>query len=58
MMLKKSRVKLVESEIIPYPTTQMMRNLLVAQVRAHTVVGMLNAMFSSPYKVVFLCGIR
>ncbi|XP_049457443.1 tyrosyl-DNA phosphodiesterase 2 [Epinephelus fuscoguttatus] len=32
MMLKKSRVKLVESEIIPYPTTQMMRNLLVAQV--------------------------
>ncbi|XP_034561546.1 tyrosyl-DNA phosphodiesterase 2 [Notolabrus celidotus] len=32
MMLKKSRVKLIESEIVAYPTTQMMRNLLVAQV--------------------------
>ncbi|XP_037549492.1 tyrosyl-DNA phosphodiesterase 2 [Nematolebias whitei] len=32
MMLKKSRVKFLESEIITYPTTQMMRNLLVAQV--------------------------
>lgn len=32
MMLKKSRVKLAESEIVTYPTTQMMRNLLVAQV--------------------------
>lgn len=32
MMLKKSRVKLVEHEIVTYPTTQMMRNLLVAQV--------------------------
>lgn len=32
MMLKKSRVKLLESEIVTYPTTQMMRNLLVAQV--------------------------
>lgn len=32
MMLKKSRVKFIESEIIAYPTTQMMRNLLVAQV--------------------------
>uniref|UniRef100_A0A8C9X645 Tyrosyl-DNA phosphodiesterase 2 n=1 Tax=Sander lucioperca TaxID=283035 RepID=A0A8C9X645_SANLU len=32
MMLKKSRVKFVESEIVTYPTTQMMRNLLVAQV--------------------------
>lgn len=32
IMLKKSRVKLVESEIICYPTTQMLRNLLVAQV--------------------------
>ncbi|XP_034455089.1 tyrosyl-DNA phosphodiesterase 2 isoform X1 [Hippoglossus hippoglossus] len=32
MMLKKSRVKLVESETVTYPTTQMMRNLLVAQV--------------------------
>ncbi|XP_051526830.1 tyrosyl-DNA phosphodiesterase 2-like isoform X2 [Myxocyprinus asiaticus] len=32
IMLKKSRVKLLESEIICYPTTQMMRNLLVAQV--------------------------
>ncbi|XP_029137340.1 tyrosyl-DNA phosphodiesterase 2 isoform X2 [Labrus bergylta] len=32
MMLKKSRVKLIESEIVSYPTTQMMRNLLVAQV--------------------------
>lgn len=32
MMLKKSRVRFLESEIIAYPTTQMMRNLLVAQV--------------------------
>uniref|UniRef100_UPI0037E989F2 tyrosyl-DNA phosphodiesterase 2 n=1 Tax=Semicossyphus pulcher TaxID=241346 RepID=UPI0037E989F2 len=31
MMLKKSRVKFLESEIVTYPTTQMMRNLLVAQ---------------------------
>ncbi|XP_059205586.1 tyrosyl-DNA phosphodiesterase 2 [Centropristis striata] len=32
MMLKKSRVKFLESQIVTYPTTQMMRNLLVAQV--------------------------
>ncbi|XP_063041476.1 tyrosyl-DNA phosphodiesterase 2 [Engraulis encrasicolus] len=32
LMLKKSRVKFLQSEIIPYPMTQMMRNLLVAQV--------------------------
>ncbi|XP_068603416.1 tyrosyl-DNA phosphodiesterase 2 [Brachionichthys hirsutus] len=32
MMLKKSRVRFLESEIFAYPTTQMMRNLLVAQV--------------------------
>lgn len=32
IMLKKSRVKLLESQIVAYPTTQMMRNLLVAQV--------------------------
>ncbi|XP_034016987.1 tyrosyl-DNA phosphodiesterase 2 isoform X2 [Thalassophryne amazonica] len=32
MMLKRGRVKLLESEIVPYPTTKMMRNLLVAQV--------------------------
>ncbi|XP_054620032.1 tyrosyl-DNA phosphodiesterase 2 [Dunckerocampus dactyliophorus] len=32
MMLKKARVKLLESEIVAYPTTRMMRNLLVAQV--------------------------
>ncbi|XP_068189439.1 tyrosyl-DNA phosphodiesterase 2 [Antennarius striatus] len=32
MMLKKSRLKFLESEIVAYPTTQMMRNLLVAQV--------------------------
>ncbi|XP_043073886.1 tyrosyl-DNA phosphodiesterase 2 isoform X2 [Puntigrus tetrazona] len=32
IMLKKSRVKFLESEIICYPTTQMLRNLLVAQV--------------------------
>ncbi|KAM3597113.1 uncharacterized protein V6R79_026302 [Siganus canaliculatus] len=32
MMLKKSRVKFLESEIVPYPSTQMMRNLLVAKV--------------------------
>lgn len=32
MMLKKSRVKLIESNIVTYPTTQMMRNLLIAQV--------------------------
>ncbi|XP_070702558.1 tyrosyl-DNA phosphodiesterase 2 [Pempheris klunzingeri] len=32
MMLKKSRIGFMESEIVAYPTTQMMRNLLVAQV--------------------------
>ncbi|XP_051519887.1 tyrosyl-DNA phosphodiesterase 2-like [Myxocyprinus asiaticus] len=32
IMLKKSRVKLLESEIICYPTTHMMRNLLVVWV--------------------------
>ncbi|KAA0710525.1 Tyrosyl-DNA phosphodiesterase 2 [Triplophysa tibetana] len=32
IMLKKSRVKLLESDIISYPTTQMMRNLIVAKV--------------------------
>ncbi|XP_062266375.1 tyrosyl-DNA phosphodiesterase 2 [Platichthys flesus] len=32
MMLKRSRVKLVESETVTYPTTQMMRNLFLAQV--------------------------
>ncbi|XP_040909326.1 tyrosyl-DNA phosphodiesterase 2 [Toxotes jaculatrix] len=32
IMLKRSRVKLLESETVTYPTTQMMRNLLVAQV--------------------------
>ncbi|KAJ7991941.1 hypothetical protein DPEC_G00289080 [Dallia pectoralis] len=33
LMLKKSRVKLLKSEIVSYPSTQMMRNLLVAQVK-------------------------
>ncbi|XP_072303520.1 tyrosyl-DNA phosphodiesterase 2 [Eucyclogobius newberryi] len=32
MMLKRSRVKLLEKIIVPYPTTQMLRNLLVVQV--------------------------
>ncbi|XP_074482716.1 tyrosyl-DNA phosphodiesterase 2-like isoform X1 [Sebastes fasciatus] len=32
MMLKKSRITLLDSEIVAYPTTNMMRNLLVAQV--------------------------
>ncbi|KAI1901670.1 hypothetical protein AGOR_G00036780 [Albula goreensis] len=32
IMLKKSRVKLLKSEIVNYPTTGMMRNLLIAQV--------------------------
>ncbi|KAM8840247.1 tyrosyl-DNA phosphodiesterase 2 [Spinachia spinachia] len=32
IMLKKTRVRFLESEIVSYPTTQMMRNLLVAQV--------------------------
>ncbi|XP_031759257.1 tyrosyl-DNA phosphodiesterase 2 isoform X1 [Xenopus tropicalis] len=32
MMLKKSRVKLISQEIVPYPSTVMMRNLLVANV--------------------------
>ncbi|XP_060721637.1 tyrosyl-DNA phosphodiesterase 2 [Tachysurus vachellii] len=36
IMLKKSRVKLQSSTIIPYPTTRMMRNLLCAKV---TVLG-------------------
>jgi len=31
-MLKKSRVKLLKHEIIPFPTTSMMRNLLVVHV--------------------------
>lgn len=34
MMLKKTRVKLLESELVTFPSTQMMRNLLVAQVCA------------------------
>uniref|UniRef100_A0A4W5PFI8 Tyrosyl-DNA phosphodiesterase 2 n=1 Tax=Hucho hucho TaxID=62062 RepID=A0A4W5PFI8_9TELE len=33
LMLKKSRVKLLSSDVISYPTTQMMRNLLVARVK-------------------------
>ncbi|XP_041740106.1 tyrosyl-DNA phosphodiesterase 2 isoform X2 [Coregonus clupeaformis] len=33
LMLKKSRVKLLNSDVISYPTTQMMRNLLVAEVK-------------------------
>jgi len=39
MMLKKSRITLLDSEIVTYPTTSMMRNLLVAQVgaRDHSV---------------------
>ncbi|XP_075069256.1 tyrosyl-DNA phosphodiesterase 2 isoform X2 [Mixophyes fleayi] len=32
IMLKKSRVKLVSQEIVPFPNTSMMRNLLVANV--------------------------
>ncbi|XP_068093086.1 tyrosyl-DNA phosphodiesterase 2 [Hyperolius riggenbachi] len=32
ILLKKSRVKLISQEIVPYPTTSMMRNLLVANV--------------------------
>ncbi|KAM9777023.1 tyrosyl-DNA phosphodiesterase 2 isoform 2-T2 [Syngnathus typhle] len=32
MMLKKTSVKLLESQIVPYPTTRMGRNLLMAQV--------------------------
>lgn len=32
MMLKRSRVKLLETNTVPFPTTQMLRNLLVAQV--------------------------
>ncbi|XP_055559438.1 tyrosyl-DNA phosphodiesterase 2 isoform X1 [Falco cherrug] len=32
IMLKKSRVKLLKQEIIPFPTTAMMRNLLVVHV--------------------------
>uniref|UniRef100_A0A8C6S4C1 Tyrosyl-DNA phosphodiesterase 2 n=1 Tax=Neogobius melanostomus TaxID=47308 RepID=A0A8C6S4C1_9GOBI len=31
MMLKRSRVELLEKNIVPYPTTTMLRNLLVAQ---------------------------
>ncbi|NWI21115.1 TYDP2 phosphodiesterase, partial [Crypturellus soui] len=36
VMLKNSRVKLVKQEIVPFPTTSMMRNLLVVHV---TVAG-------------------
>ncbi|XP_045908078.1 tyrosyl-DNA phosphodiesterase 2-like [Micropterus dolomieu] len=32
ILLKKSRITLLDSEIVAYPTTQMQRNLLVAQV--------------------------
>lgn len=32
MMLKKSRVELLEKTIVPFPTSNMLRNLLVAQV--------------------------
>ena len=32
MMLKKSRVKLLGTQIVPYTTTMMMRNLLIVQV--------------------------
>lgn len=32
MLLKKTRVKFLESQIVTYPTTQMMRNLLTVQV--------------------------
>ncbi|XP_075950915.1 tyrosyl-DNA phosphodiesterase 2-like [Anarhichas minor] len=32
MLLKKSRITLLDSETVAYPTTRMMRNLLVAQV--------------------------
>ncbi|NWH94435.1 TYDP2 phosphodiesterase, partial [Aegithalos caudatus] len=32
IMLKKSRVKLLKQEIVPFPTTSMMRNLLVVHV--------------------------
>lgn len=32
MMLKKSRVELLEKNIVPFPTSNMLRNLLVAQV--------------------------
>uniref|UniRef100_W5MF67 Tyrosyl-DNA phosphodiesterase 2 n=2 Tax=Lepisosteus oculatus TaxID=7918 RepID=W5MF67_LEPOC len=35
IMLKKSHVKLLKSETINYPTTDMMRNLLIAQVKIH-----------------------
>ncbi|NXG42714.1 TYDP2 phosphodiesterase, partial [Psilopogon haemacephalus] len=37
IMLKKSRVKLLKHEIIPFPTTSMMRNLLVVHVRVSGV---------------------
>lgn len=33
IMLKKSRVQLLKSEIVSFPSTQMMRNLLIAQIR-------------------------
>ncbi|XP_043822448.1 tyrosyl-DNA phosphodiesterase 2 isoform X2 [Dromiciops gliroides] len=48
VMLKKSRVKLISHEIIPFPTTQMMRNLLCVHV---TICGnelcLLNSHFES-----------
>ncbi len=37
MMLKKSRITLLDSEIVAYPTTRMLRNLLVAQVGGHEI---------------------
>ncbi|XP_074061798.1 tyrosyl-DNA phosphodiesterase 2 [Macrotis lagotis] len=48
VMLKKSRVKLISHDIIPFPTTQMMRNLLCVHV---TICGnelcLLNSHFES-----------
>lgn len=37
MMLKKSRITLLDSETVAYPTSGMMRSLLVAQVGAQNI---------------------
>lgn len=39
IMLKKPRVKLLKHEIIPFPTTSMMRNLLVVYVSESDVLN-------------------
>ncbi|KAG9355499.1 hypothetical protein JZ751_000337 [Albula glossodonta] len=56
IMLKKSRVKLLKSEIVNYPTTRMMRNLLIAQERMTQFKMVLKRMKEAPDNVTVLFG--